>query len=237
MTLSKQKAFALIELLACQPKPWRRQAQSAFTLIELLVVIAIISLLVSILLPTLQNAKQLALRVTCAANLRAQGTAMHLYLADNDQKFHSIDGCKEDKNWRWMLFYKVLLHNWTWDNRLWLYTESLEPYIETPMIYFCPGRPVDMYPLAGASDPWGNWDNVITYHGFKTDGNNNVLHTSKVRTMDGYRCWMYDILPPDSQLSYGGSHNAEGQNQLHPDCSVEWVDIDDDDVIRGLWSQ
>jgi prepilin-type N-terminal cleavage/methylation domain-containing protein len=37
-------AFTLIELLACQPKPWRRQARSAFTLIELLVALAIFSL-------------------------------------------------------------------------------------------------------------------------------------------------------------------------------------------------
>ena len=37
-------AFTRIELLACQPKPWRRQARSAFTLIELLVALAIFSL-------------------------------------------------------------------------------------------------------------------------------------------------------------------------------------------------
>ncbi|PIU87164.1 type II secretion system protein GspG, partial [Candidatus Berkelbacteria bacterium CG06_land_8_20_14_3_00_43_10] len=43
-----KKAFTPIELLACQPKPWRRQARSAFTLIELLVVIAIIGILASV---------------------------------------------------------------------------------------------------------------------------------------------------------------------------------------------
>ncbi|MBN1554718.1 MAG: type II secretion system protein [Phycisphaerae bacterium] len=80
----RKRGFTLIELLACQPKPWRRQAQSAFTLIELLVVIAIISLLVSILLPSLQRAKALAMQVHCLAKLHAIGASLPLYQAEND---------------------------------------------------------------------------------------------------------------------------------------------------------
>lgn len=38
------RGFALIERLACRPKPWRRQARAAFTLIELLVALVIFSL-------------------------------------------------------------------------------------------------------------------------------------------------------------------------------------------------
>lgn len=53
---------------------------TAFTLIELLVVISIIALLVSILLPSLFRAKELARRVACAASLRNLGTAMEYYV-------------------------------------------------------------------------------------------------------------------------------------------------------------
>lgn len=65
--------------------PFRlRGIPRGFTLIELLVVIAIISLLVSILLPSLQKAKELAKQAVCLSNLRNVGLGLQLYSSNND---------------------------------------------------------------------------------------------------------------------------------------------------------
>jgi prepilin-type N-terminal cleavage/methylation domain-containing protein/prepilin-type processing-associated H-X9-DG protein len=58
-----------------------------FTLIELLVVIAIISLLVSILLPSLKKAQELAKRAVCSISLKNAGLAMNMYAEDSDGVF------------------------------------------------------------------------------------------------------------------------------------------------------
>jgi len=59
----------------------------AFTLIELLVVVAILSLLMAILIPSLNIARVSARRIACAGNLRQIGSGWELYWVDNRDAF------------------------------------------------------------------------------------------------------------------------------------------------------
>ena len=60
-----------------------RRRRSGFTLIELLVVIAIIALLVSILIPSLQSARELARNAVCKTHFKGLGLGLQFYVNES----------------------------------------------------------------------------------------------------------------------------------------------------------
>jgi prepilin-type N-terminal cleavage/methylation domain-containing protein len=90
-----------------QPK-----SRDGFTLIELLVVIAIIAVLVALLLPAVQQAREAARRSQCQNNLKQIGLAMHNY-HDTHREFPP--GLITETGWAWGAF--------------------LLPYVDQPALY------------------------------------------------------------------------------------------------------
>jgi prepilin-type N-terminal cleavage/methylation domain-containing protein len=73
-------------------QPFGLVALPGFSLIELMIVVSIISLLLSILMPTLKRSRALAKQVVCQSRLRQWGIAFEVYSLENGGFYPHIDG-------------------------------------------------------------------------------------------------------------------------------------------------
>ncbi len=212
-----------------------------FTLIELLVVIAIISLLVSILLPSLTKARELARRTVCAANLRSVGIAYQMYVQDHDG-MGPFSGLF-DNNW-----YQDIIACIMWgspSNFGYLGIQlGFDPLLETPGVLICP----DDY--AGRKTP----------EQFKTSkpGEAVYYHTSYMMNPEVCSYWP-EILQANPGLKnpvifnldpnklvgldtcdwlcpdWDSNHNAVGGNTLRVGGHVAWLTSEEVDIYPYLW--
>lgn len=74
-----------MRFIHCRGDRPSRRASRAFTLIELLVVVAIISLLISILLPSLRTAREQAKTTVCGTALRGTGVGVEMCRQENNE--------------------------------------------------------------------------------------------------------------------------------------------------------
>ena len=70
-------------------RPFRALSRLGFTLVELLVVIGIVGVLVALLIPAVQAARETARKISCRSNLRQQGLAFASYSSSNSEAIPS----------------------------------------------------------------------------------------------------------------------------------------------------
>jgi prepilin-type N-terminal cleavage/methylation domain-containing protein len=78
-----------------------KKTRRAFTLIEMLTSIAILSILISILAPSLSGARQRGRMTKCTANIRELDAATLRYVSQNNDTFPLATDCSEDECYFW----------------------------------------------------------------------------------------------------------------------------------------
>jgi len=117
-----------------------RTNRLAFTLVELLVVIAIIGVLVALLLPAVQAAREAARRSQCQNHLKQLGLGIHNFEDINKSLPHT----RYDNRYTWaveiMPFIEQQNTYSAWDLTKSYYAQSNTARLTAVPIYFCPSR-------------------------------------------------------------------------------------------------
>jgi len=189
-----------------------------FTLIELLVVIAIISLLVSILLPSLTMARELARGVVCLNTLKALGVLFQFYVSDTDGYLPASHGAGTyvgpypNTTWFYVLEVAGLLHRETPGGRYRLAHCPSHDAANIPAYPF--GMNFVTFPGAWGTPPTYRRLSSITHYGD--------------RMILGDSAWDYRV-QPYSEVSWSTSLSSihyGGPNCLYLGGHAAWMDYD-----------
>ncbi len=226
-------------------------ARGGFTLLELLVVISIIAILISLLLPTLVQARNIAQRTACAAQLRSIGQSLRIYAGEFDDQYPT--------NTKWGFPFGptvVAFNQQTWQpipgGFGMLYTSGVLTnatmfYCTQPGYYgpysaaagaYLPaliqqGTPINWYNVTYGYCYWyqrtpGGWfirsvSPTIQYAQSPDDAGSSILAGDITASL--FNNWKWPSTMPASNHFTSESGEPDGGNTLYNDGSVTWRNL------------
>lgn len=165
-----------------------RSQSRGFTLVELLVVIAIIGILVALLLPAIQSAREAARRTQCNNNLKQLGLALQNF---HDSYGNFPPGMTDDDT-----------NNFGWG-------AYILPYIEEQALYDSIADVATNTPATGGTEiphllvKGGTHNNIDQWPGLQIHHANQNVNTRN--TLESFLC-PSNVIPPRDNDGYGTSH-------------------------------
>ena len=222
--MDKRKAFTPLEIKISNGAS--KRFLTGFTLVELLVVIAIIAILMAILIPSLRKAKETARRISCGSRLKQWGTAIQMYLGDNDDELMAMCRAWGDRPYPHYIRNKPTIYK---EATLWN-IEGINPYIGAfSPNYENDGMATDMVTCTNCSGEFMqdwikniNWPNhpfvEIAYSYFAradllddADCSPTAKKALVGRTLNSQKLLMAEILNLDySDSAYRYNHGRDG---------------------------
>jgi prepilin-type N-terminal cleavage/methylation domain-containing protein len=137
-----------------------RRAHHAFTLVELLVVVGIIAILISLLLPSLQKARESANRTACLSNMRSLGLCLLEYSVRNRDRIPiGYTGPSSVKQKQWNYIARHVSGGVAKSMVLGLLVEA--NLIQDPRAFYCPSENNPQWQYNGDNNPWPvPWDST-----------------------------------------------------------------------------
>ncbi|MFQ5805243.1 MAG: type II secretion system protein [Phycisphaerae bacterium] len=186
----------------------------AFTLVELLIVVSVLTLLMSILLPSLSRAREAARKTQCASRLRAIFVATSVYIGE-EGRFPPLNNEEDEGAWQ----YNYLIYD---DDEDFDFNfgplarpHGIIQYVEQ---LYCPVQEDPYHSLATDVNPWPVQEGHKTRAGY---GRRFGLSGKSLSQIPELIAFAGDVLHLPNVILSG---HKTGVNVVYTDGHAEWVD-------------